>query len=79
MATRRRALVTLAEQFGEGLRQMRRHRGYSQETLARVARLHRGTVHLLESGKREPRLETIVVLADALSIDPGLLVAGLRP
>ena len=71
--------MTLAEQFGEALRDMRLHRGFTQRTLAQIARLNRTTVYLLESGKREPRLETIVVLADAMSIDPGLLVVGLRP
>jgi hypothetical protein len=37
------------------------------------------TPSLLETGKREPRLAIIVALADALAIDPSLLVAGPRP
>jgi transcriptional regulator with XRE-family HTH domain len=71
--------VTIAEQFGDSLRDLRNHRGLSQRMLAGIARLHRSEIYLLEHGKREPRLRTIVVLADALSVDPSFLVVGLRP
>jgi transcriptional regulator with XRE-family HTH domain len=69
----------LADEFGAVLAALRRERGYSQDTLARMAGLSRTTPSLLETGKREPRLATIVALADALGIDPSMLVAGLRP
>jgi transcriptional regulator with XRE-family HTH domain len=71
--------VTLAEQFGESLRDLRTHRGLTQRTLAGMARMHRTEIYMLEHGKREPRLRTIVVVADALSVDPSFLVVGLRP
>jgi transcriptional regulator with XRE-family HTH domain len=70
--------VTLAEQFGDNLRSLRKWRGYSQETLAMIARRHRTEIGLLERGRRLPRLDTVVVLADALSVDPSLLVVGLE-
>jgi transcriptional regulator with XRE-family HTH domain len=71
--------VTLAEQFGETVRDLRHQRGLSQRGLAAVARMHRTEIHMLEHGKREPRLTTIVSVADALSVDPSFLVVGLRP
>jgi transcriptional regulator with XRE-family HTH domain len=74
---RRRA--TLAEQFGETVRDLRHQRGFSQRSLAALARLHRTEIHMLEHGRREPRLLTIVTVADALGVDPSFLVVGLRP
>lgn len=71
--------MSLADEFGTCLRVMRKRHGYSQETLARMAGVNRTTVYLLENGKREPRLAMIVKLADALGIDPSMLVAGLKP
>lgn len=71
--------MTLAEQFGDGLRDLRNQRGLSQRALAGIARMHRTEIHMLEHGRREPRLRTIVVLADALHVDPSFLVVGLRP
>jgi transcriptional regulator with XRE-family HTH domain len=70
--------VTPAEQFGRKLFMERRRMGVSQEALSGFAGLHSVTVYLLENGKRDPRLETIVALADALGIDPGRLVAGVH-
>jgi transcriptional regulator with XRE-family HTH domain len=70
---------TLSDQFGEIIRDLRQHRGLSQRTLATIARVHRTEIHMLEHGKREPRLLTIVVLADALNVDPSFLVVGMRP
>jgi transcriptional regulator with XRE-family HTH domain len=71
--------VTLADQFGKSLRDLRNQRGLSQRALAMVAKMHRTEIHMLEHGRREPRLRTIVVLAEALSVDPSFLVVGLRP
>lgn len=67
------------ERFGRNLFMARRRMGVTQETLSVMAGLHRGTVNLLELGHRSPRLTTIVALADALGIDPGELLRGLRP
>jgi transcriptional regulator with XRE-family HTH domain len=71
--------VTVAEQFGGAVCDLRHQRGFSQRSLGEIAGLHRTGIYLLENGKREPRLQTIVVVADALSIDPSFLVVGLRP
>jgi transcriptional regulator with XRE-family HTH domain len=71
--------MTLAEQFGRRLFRERPRLGVSHEELARFAGLHRTEVQKLEKGRREPRVSTIVALAQALGIDPGRLVQGLEP
>lgn len=60
---------------------IRKHRvrlGVSQEELARRTSLHRTEVSMLERGLREPRLGTIVMLAGALEVPFGALVAGIE-
>lgn len=49
----------------------------SQEALAKITALHRTEVSLLERGRREPRLSTIIKLADALSVPPAQFFAGI--
>jgi transcriptional regulator with XRE-family HTH domain len=56
--------------FGKALRSLRKSRGISQEHLAEVAHLHRNMVGLLERGRRNPSLLTIVKLAKALRVEP---------
>ena len=48
------------EQFGRNVFMARRRLGLSQETLAIFAGLHRTEIGLLEQGKREPKLTTIL-------------------
>jgi transcriptional regulator with XRE-family HTH domain len=50
----------------------------SQEQLAALAGVHRTYVGHIERGTVTPTLDTIVRLAEALKIDPGDLVTGLR-
>jgi transcriptional regulator with XRE-family HTH domain len=59
---------TLIVRFGERLRQLREHRGMSQEALAVAAQLHRTHISLIERGKRIVRLDTIERLANALDV-----------
>ena len=72
--------MTLKEAFGRRLREARFHHGrISQAALAERSGVHRTQISLYETGQREPLLETLVKLAEALGIDPGELVTGLRP
>lgn len=60
--------------FGELLHRARVTRSLSQEQLAHEARLHRTEISLIERGQRSIRLETLERLANALSIEPALLI-----
>jgi predicted ATPase/DNA-binding XRE family transcriptional regulator len=54
--------------FGEQLRRLRRRSGLSQETLAARAGLSPEAVSLLERGRRSPRMTTLRLLAEGLSL-----------
>jgi transcriptional regulator with XRE-family HTH domain len=67
----------VADRFGVNLRRCRHNAGLSQETLSFRASIHRTEVGLLERGKREPKLGTIVKLARSLSVPPADLLSGI--
>jgi transcriptional regulator with XRE-family HTH domain len=71
--------MTVAERFGRNVFMARRRAGLSQAGLAQGAGLCLDTVFKIEHGKRSPRLDTLLVLADTLGIDPCELLKGLRP
>src|SRR5512132_1902545 len=54
--------------FGEELRRLRRRSALSQETLAARAGLSPEAVSLLERGRRSPRMTTMQLLAEGLSL-----------
>lgn len=64
--------------FGERLREVRQKVGLSQDGLAREADVHPTSIGRLERGGREPRLTTLLRLADGLGVEPGELVNGLK-
>lgn len=63
--------------FARNLRRAREKAGLSQEALAERAGMHRDAVALLETGKRDPRVSTVVKLAKALGMPAGDLLKGL--
>ena len=69
--------MNVAERFGQNLARQRRASGLTQEELAVRAAVHRTQVGLLESGQRQPRIDTLVKLAGALSVDAGVLLEGI--
>jgi transcriptional regulator with XRE-family HTH domain len=46
----------------------RKELGLSHDVVAERTKLHRSTISLIESGKREPTLRSILKIADALNI-----------
>ena len=60
--------------FGDRVSGLRREQGWTQEQLAEHAQLHRSYVAGLESGARNPTLDVIVKLADALQVRPSRLL-----
>lgn len=73
----RRRETEVAERFGRNLRRVRRREDLSQEQLAKLAGLHRTAVGLLERGERVPRIDTLVQLADSMTVPPGELLDGI--
>ncbi len=69
--------MTPRQRFAANLSSARRKAGVTQETLADRCYLHRTEVSLLERGGREPRLGTLVKLADALGVSIESLCAGI--
>jgi XRE family transcriptional regulator, regulator of sulfur utilization len=63
--------------FGDNLRRIRQARRYSQEVVAKRARIHRTQMTLLENGERSPGIETLVKLAGALEVSIDMLVEGI--
>lgn len=69
--------MDIAERFAANLSRLRGAAGLSQEELAFRASIHRTQVSFIESGKRMPRLDTLVKLAGALEVPISELVDGL--
>jgi len=66
------------DRFAINLRKARQKAKIAQEELGFRCDLHRTEISLLERGGREPRLGTIIKLADALGVTPEELCSGVR-
>jgi transcriptional regulator with XRE-family HTH domain len=60
--------------FGERMRELRGQKNISQDGLARETDIHPTSIGRLERGGREPKLTTILRLADGLGVEPGELL-----
>jgi transcriptional regulator with XRE-family HTH domain len=60
--------------FGAHLRAARERRGLSQEALAERAGLDRKVIYRTELGQTSPRLDAVVQIAAALSVQPSALL-----
>ncbi len=65
----------IVRRFGHAVRKRRVKAGFSQESLARAAKVHPTYVSLIERGLRDPRLTSIAKLAKALKTSPADLVS----
>lgn len=68
----------LSRAFGLRMRELRAREGVSQDNLARESDVHPTSIGRLERGGREPRLSTILRIADGLGVEPGELVNRLE-
>jgi transcriptional regulator with XRE-family HTH domain len=66
-------------ELGARIRARREALGFSQEELARASGVHWSFIGQLERGRRNTTLHNLLKVAAGLSIDPGELVAGLKP
>ena len=60
-------------EFGNRIRELRRQQGVSQERLAALAGVDRGYMGHVERGNRNVSIDNIFKIADALSVNPGVL------
>jgi len=60
--------------FGHAVRELRVHRGLSQEALGHAAGLHRNYVGAIERAELNPTIRTVLRLAIGLQIRPSRLV-----
>lgn len=72
-------LASFLEGFGANVRRVRTAKRpyFSQERLSDVTELHRTEIGKIEQGVVEPRLTTLFILAEGLSVTIDDLVAGL--
>lgn len=60
--------------FGKRVREIRKERGLSQVELAAKVGIDRSYMGFLERGERNPSLEVIAKIAEALSVTPDELL-----
>jgi transcriptional regulator with XRE-family HTH domain len=72
-------LLRFLEGFGANVRRVRiaKRPPCSQERLSYATRLHRTEIGRIEQGAVEPRLTTLVIVADGLGVSVDELLAGL--
>jgi transcriptional regulator with XRE-family HTH domain len=77
VAVNARRDARVAERFGANLSRIRVREGLTQRGLAARASLHRTEIDKLETGKRIPRVDTVIALAEAMSAPPAELIEGI--
>ena len=66
--------MDVVQLLGKNVRQFRKERGMTQEELALEAEMERSYVSDLERGTRNPSVRALGRLAEALKIEPHLLL-----
>lgn len=54
------------KQFGKNLRKLRTEKGWSQEHFAELSGLHRTYIGAVERGERNPTIDVVFTISDAL-------------
>jgi transcriptional regulator with XRE-family HTH domain len=70
--------VSLKKHFGLRVRDLRKERGYSQESFSSVCELHRTYMGGIERGERNVSLENIFKIAKALDVDVSTLFENIK-
>lgn len=60
--------------IGEKIRQLRKEKNMSQADLADATGLTKGAIGMYEIGARNPKMETLEILADFFNVDMNFLV-----
>jgi transcriptional regulator with XRE-family HTH domain len=69
--------VDVGKRFGENLARKRKEAEISQEELAARAEIHRTQLGMYETGKRLPKVDVLIKLADALETSLDSLREGI--
>jgi len=77
-ATPKPPISAAAGEFGVRVRRCRQELGLSQEALAERSGLHWTFIGQVERGQRNLSLHNILKVAEALEVDPSVLMRGLR-
>ena len=64
--------------IGHNIRIAREKSGRTQEDVAAEAGMHPTALSMIETGSREPRIDSIIRLAFALDIEPGAFFARVK-
>lgn len=70
-----RDVSVLPSLFGAQLKRLRAEAKLSQEVLAADCGLDRSYISLLENGKHQPSLASLLLIADALNVDAAAVLA----
>jgi len=70
--------LEIQKAFGTILQRIRTEQKLTRERLAELARVDYTYVYLLETGKRQPSLTTVFLLAKALDCPPSKLISTLE-
>ncbi|GMA98828.1 helix-turn-helix transcriptional regulator [Pelosinus sp. IPA-1] len=62
------------KQFGQNLQKLRTNNNMTQEDLGKLLSVSQSTIAYYESGKKQPSLETIVVIADYFRVSADYLL-----
>ncbi|MDQ0615246.1 transcriptional regulator with XRE-family HTH domain [Microbacterium sp. W4I4] len=68
-----------AARIGELISDARKHRGITQDELAVLTQIDSSNIRGYEKGRALMGIPTLVRIADALRIEPGVLLDGVTP
>lgn len=66
--------VNAMKQFGQNLQKLRNNNNMTQEDLGKLLNVTQSTIAYYESGKKQPSLETIVIIADYFRVSVDYLL-----
>lgn len=67
--------VDLADAIGQGIRQARRELGWNQERLAAECGVSSRTISHIETGRSNPRMTTLCMIAETLGTSLSLIIS----
>jgi transcriptional regulator with XRE-family HTH domain len=70
------SMQEILQKLGDRIRNERQRKGFSQEAFAEECGLHRTAMGLLERGKSIPRLDTLLIVSQHLSMPLSKLLQG---